>query len=136
MFRISSSRLLFAASSLFLSGLPKAGKVTNWKDLKGFGFITGLEDSKQDCVHFGELQVVEGGYKSLVAGQEVEFVAEEAEGKRKALKVTGPGGSLLAGGPRPNPKKQGIPLDEQTPASSASDDKSSEAGQVNREQQT
>lgn len=72
---------------------------------KGYGFITADHNQKQYFVHFKELKVAEGGYRSLVSGQKVEFEAEELGTKLKALSVTAPNGGLLESGPKPVPKQ-------------------------------
>ena len=55
------------------------GKVKWFNDLKGYGFITSDPDSKDFYVHHSEIK--KNGYKTLLAGEEVEFeVAENPEG--------------------------------------------------------
>jgi CspA family cold shock protein len=55
------------------------GKVKWFNDLKGYGFITSDTDSQDLYVHHTEIK--KKGYKTLRAGEEVEFdVAESPEG--------------------------------------------------------
>jgi cold shock CspA family protein len=82
------------------------GKVLSWIP-KGYGFVrldTDPED-KQHFVHHSVIQVVEGGYRSLVPGTEVEVILGETDeqGRSKAAKVMGLGGQPLPSGPRPPP---------------------------------
>jgi cold shock CspA family protein len=94
------------STSLPLMALHK-GTVKSWLD-KGFGFIEDAEDSKQHFVHNTALQVVEGGYRSCNQGQEVEFeVVTQQDGKSRAENVTGPQGSRLPSGPRPQFREGG-----------------------------
>ena len=83
------------------------GKTTNWFVTKGFGFITGDRDGRQYFVHFQSLEVVKGGYHSLINGQAVRFIVDigthsvTKDPQLKALKVTGVDGRMLPSGPRP-----------------------------------
>lgn len=55
------------------------GKVKWFNDLKGYGFITSDSDSQDLYVHHTAIR--KKGYKTLKAGEEVEFeVAESPEG--------------------------------------------------------
>ena len=55
------------------------GKVKWFNDLKGYGFITSEPDFKEFYVHHSEIK--KDGYKTLTAGEEVEFdVADSPEG--------------------------------------------------------
>ena len=77
----------------------ETGRVTKWLTGKGYGFITG-SNNRQYFVHSNELNVEEGGFKSLTNGQEVMFdPVEEAPNKFKAVNVRALNGSLLPGGP-------------------------------------
>ena len=79
--------------------MPTEGKCVSWK--KGFGFVQDSEGNEH-FVHFSCLQTEEGAFKSLAVGQEVEFeVVQQDGGKTRAEKVTGPEGSLLPPGPKP-----------------------------------
>ncbi len=92
-----------ATAALFM---PVKGKVTSWLAGRGFGFIED-EEKKQHFVHFSALKVVPGGFKALNVGQDVEFDVVQQDGRTKADNVTGPGGEMLQGGPRPPPQEGG-----------------------------
>jgi CspA family cold shock protein len=62
------------------------GVVSKFSDEKGYGFITPDDGGKDVFVHHSDIKM--GGYKSLSAGQRVQFdVAQEAKGP-KASNVT------------------------------------------------
>lgn len=108
----------------FVQELPRIkGTVTKWFDSRGFGFVTDPASGVEYYAHRSEVNVVEGGYKGLIIGNEVEFqpvietvVAERFEAdkddldpdkkkkarvpgtKRKAVAVTAPGGGALPSG--------------------------------------
>lgn len=52
------------------------GKVARWSDERGFGFIDGPKD-RVFFVHY--TQILGDGYKTLAAGQEVEFDGYETD---------------------------------------------------------
>jgi CspA family cold shock protein len=58
--------------------MPK-GKVKWFNDVKGYGFITSEENRSEIYVHHSEIKL--NGYKTLKAGEEVEFeMADGPEG--------------------------------------------------------
>merc|ERR1719334_146310 len=63
---------------------------------KGYGFIT-LQDGAGDVfVHYTAIECP--GFKSLAKGEPVEFcIAVMADGRRKAVSVTGPNGANVKG---------------------------------------
>ncbi len=77
------------------------GKVKWFNDIKGFGFVCSLEDTKTDYfIHYSVINVE--GYKSLAEGQEVTFEMLEGEKGPYATNVT-PVGEILK---RKNKKKK------------------------------
>lgn len=60
------------------------GKVARWSDERGFGFIDG-PDGKVIFVHYS--QILGDGYKTLTAGQEVEFNCYETALGLEAMEV-------------------------------------------------
>ena len=55
------------------------GKVKWFSDLKGYGFITSVEDAEDVYVHHTEIRV--DGYKTLKAGEAVEYeIAQTPQG--------------------------------------------------------
>jgi cold shock CspA family protein len=76
------------------------GTVKWFSSRKGFGFVAPTSDnapSKDEIfVHHSGLQMVEGAYRTVAEGTEVEFETEKDEnGKLKAVNVTGVGGAPL-----------------------------------------
>ncbi len=71
--------------------------------MKGYGFIVPDDGSTDIFVHQSEIQ--SKGFRSLADGEAVEFIPQnEPNGRVKATKVTGPGGSQVQGAPfRPQP---------------------------------
>eukprot|EP00543_Licmophora_paradoxa_P007655 CAMPEP_0202458076 /NCGR_PEP_ID=MMETSP1360-20130828/20863_1 /ASSEMBLY_ACC=CAM_ASM_000848 /TAXON_ID=515479 /ORGANISM="Licmophora paradoxa, Strain CCMP2313" /LENGTH=77 /DNA_ID=CAMNT_0049078419 /DNA_START=250 /DNA_END=483 /DNA_ORIENTATION=+ len=67
--------------------------------MKGFGFI--LPDDGTPDVFVHQTDVKAEGFRSLADGETVEFVVETdpTNGRTKAVKVTGPGGSNVQGAP-------------------------------------
>ena len=66
--------------------------------MKGFGFIVPDDDSGDIFVH--QTAILAEGFRSLADGESVEFTVETDEnGRTKAVKVTGPGGSYVQGAP-------------------------------------
>ena len=52
------------------------GRVKWFSDIKGFGFVTSMEDPDTDIfVHFSSIMIE--GFKSLHEGQEVQFDIEQ-----------------------------------------------------------
>merc|ERR1712228_767260 len=72
------------------------GTVKWFNQDKGFGFIANDDGSDDLFVHQKDLHCE--GYRSLVAGEAVEFeIEKENDGKLKAIKVTGPNGAYCLG---------------------------------------
>ena len=62
---------------------------------KGFGFITMNDGSDDIFVHYTEIYSI-NNFKSLNKGELVEFdIIIQNDGRRKAINVTGPGGSSV-----------------------------------------
>ena len=61
------------------------GKIVQWNDEKGFGFITS-EDGHDLFAHFSAIQ--SDGFKSLDEGQKVEFDVEEGQRGPQAVNIT------------------------------------------------
>lgn len=74
----------------------RKGTVT-WFDVRrGFGFITPEDGGENLFVHKSAIKTV--GYLSLSLGEAVEFVVSVGDdGRRKAVRVTGPGGAYIKG---------------------------------------
>ena len=69
---------------------------------KGFGFIDPDGDGPDVFVHQTDIKA--DGFRSLADGENVEYVPQEdAQGRLKATKVTGPGGENVQGAPYENP---------------------------------
>ncbi|XP_026192051.1 glycine-rich protein 2 [Cyclospora cayetanensis] len=70
-----------------------------WFDSKkGFGFIT-ADDGTDLFVHQTEIKA--DGFRNLSEGEEVEFQVQAGEdGRKKAVRVTGPGGAPVKGDTR------------------------------------
>lgn len=96
MFRFTASRM-FNATAVCLAS---SGKITSFNRQKGYGFVeeTGDgENKKTHFVHFSALQV-EGGFKAVEVGTEVEFEVapdERNPDRTRAVNVTAPGGKML-----------------------------------------
>ncbi|KAK9815807.1 hypothetical protein WJX72_009895 [[Myrmecia] bisecta] len=79
------------------------GTVKWFNATKGFGFITPSEEGPDLFVHQSSIEAE--GFRSLREGEPVEFLVEAGEdGRTKAVKVTGPGGSAPQGAPRRQPQ--------------------------------
>ncbi len=65
------------------------GKVKWFSDLKGYGFITPVDEPEEVYVHHSDIKV--NGYKTLKVGEQVEYdVAETPQGlKAKNVVVVG-----------------------------------------------
>ncbi len=103
----ASRRLLSGAFRPSAMLLVEKGKVEKWIADRGFGFISDDNTKKSHFVHFSALKVVEGGFRALNVGQEVEFDIVNQDGKTRAENVTAPGGQELPSGPRPPNQGQG-----------------------------
>lgn len=64
----------------------KNGTVKWFDDSKGFGFITPDDDSKDVFVHFSAITA--DGFRSLVEGQQVNFLVEDGAKGPQATNVT------------------------------------------------
>ena len=73
------------------------GIVKTWIDQKGYGFVTDSSSNQDVFVHFREL-TCEKPRKMLTVGEEVEMDIEDNDGRKRAVRVTGPGGVPLQGG--------------------------------------
>jgi len=95
-FRVFTPRYLSSES-----GDEKLSGVVKWFDVKkGYGFIIPNDGSPDIFVHFSALH--SKGFQSLAQGETVEFgLTEESDGRRKAVKVSGPDGDFVQGAPRP-----------------------------------
>ncbi|KAF8821449.1 cold-shock Dna-binding domain-containing protein [Cardiosporidium cionae] len=73
----------------------RRGKCKWFNSKKGFGFII-TEDNEELFVHQTEIKA--DGFRNLAENEEVEFeIQEGAEGRRKAVKVTGRDGGCVKG---------------------------------------
>ncbi|GAX25412.1 cold shock domain protein A [Fistulifera solaris] len=105
-----------------------SGTVKWFSNKKGFGFLAPTSEnaptSDEIFVHHSSLQMVEGAYRTLAEGSEVEFEVEKDDsGKLKAINVTGKDGALLEPPSRDKkrirkPKAGGNSGDEKTSAKS------------------
>jgi cold shock CspA family protein len=67
---------------------------------KGFGFITPADGSEDVFVHQSAIHAE--GFRSLAESEPVEYnVAQDENGRVKALNVTGPNGAFVRGAPKP-----------------------------------
>jgi cold shock CspA family protein len=79
-------------------GSVKTGTVKWFNTMKGFGFIQPDDGSNDVFVHQSAIQME--GFRSLADGETVEYSTEEdANGRVKASRVTGPNGSEPQGQP-------------------------------------
>ena len=70
-----------------------------WNSQKGFGFITPDDGSSDVFVHQSAIQ--SDGFRSLAEGEALEYMIEQgADGRLKALNVTGPAGKNVQGAPQ------------------------------------
>jgi len=68
---------------------------------KGFGFLTPSNGGEDVFVHQSVIHA--NGFRSLAENEPVEFqIVTEESGRSKAINVTGPGGAVVQGAPRPN----------------------------------
>ena len=68
------------------------GKVEWFNDEKGYGFITREIDNKPVFVHYSQIQ--QEGFKSLTAGETVEFETVETSKGIQAVSVYRVGGAV------------------------------------------
>jgi cold shock CspA family protein len=79
--------------------MASTGKCVSWKG--AFGFVEDDKTKEQIFVHNSSINVVEGGYRSLNVGQEVQYdVATQPDGKSRAENVSAIGGGALPSGER------------------------------------
>eukprot|EP00009_Paramoeba_aestuarina_P004656 CAMPEP_0201521410 /NCGR_PEP_ID=MMETSP0161_2-20130828/14405_1 /ASSEMBLY_ACC=CAM_ASM_000251 /TAXON_ID=180227 /ORGANISM="Neoparamoeba aestuarina, Strain SoJaBio B1-5/56/2" /LENGTH=118 /DNA_ID=CAMNT_0047920043 /DNA_START=60 /DNA_END=416 /DNA_ORIENTATION=+ len=90
-----SLRGIASSTSLLLE--RHTGIVKTWIDDKGFGFVTDGSSNEDVFVHFREL-TCEKPRKMLLVGEEVEMDIEDNHGRKRGVRVTGPGGVPLQGG--------------------------------------
>ncbi|XP_076255554.1 protein lin-28 homolog isoform X2 [Rhynchophorus ferrugineus] len=76
----------------------RRGKCKWFNVIKGWGFITPLDDGQDVFVHQSVIQM--GGFRSLGDDEEVEFVCKVSEKGLEAVKVTGPQGADCKGSTR------------------------------------
>eukprot|EP01084_Bolivina_argentea_P267039 453168_1 len=79
------------------------GVVKMWKVGKGYGFIKPNDGSRDVFVHYSEImKSPSSGKRSLKVGESVEFeIVVQNDGRRKAIRVTGPNGQCVVGNPAP-----------------------------------
>jgi len=81
-----------------MNGDKYTGKVKWFNSEKGYGFIE--RDDGGDDVFVHQSVIHAEGFRSLDAGEAVEFSIIDDNGKFKADQVTGPDGSYVKGAPR------------------------------------
>jgi len=88
-------------SSLFCAAQAKGTGTCKWFNVtKGYGFITPDDGSQDLFVH--QTNILANGFRSLAEGEKVEFVVESsADGRTKAVDVSGPEGAFVQGAPSP-----------------------------------
>jgi len=73
---------------------------------KGFGFITPKDGSEEVFVHQSAIHAE--GFRSLAEKEIVEYdVAQDENGRPKAINVTGPNGGFVKGAPKPRARYYG-----------------------------
>jgi protein lin-28 len=81
----------------------KTGECKWFNSKKGFGFITPADGSEEVFVHQSAIHAE--GFRSLAEKEPVEYdTAVDDNGRIKALNVTGPGGAVVKGAPKPRPR--------------------------------
>jgi cold shock CspA family protein len=81
----------------------KTGECKWFNSKKGFGFITPSDGSEEVFVHQSAIHAE--GFRSLAEKEPVEYdTAVDDNGRIKALNVTGPGGAVVKGAPKPRPR--------------------------------
>merc|ERR1719264_797063 len=79
----------------------RKGVVKFFNPERGFGFIQSEEEDI--FVHYTGIEST-GGFRSLADGEDVDFDVEtDGSGKRRAVRVTGPGGAPVKGSAREQP---------------------------------
>merc|ERR1712216_390813 len=91
----------------------QSGSCTWFNPVKGYGFITPNDGSKQLYVHSTAIQGPSRNARSLRTGEPVEFVIsiDPATQKWRAECVTGPGGTAAQGAERVQPERRIDPTD-------------------------
>ena len=84
-----------------MAASPKYTGVCKWfNSAKGFGFIAVDGNNEDVFVHQSEIHAQ--GFRSLGEGEKLEFeIVAQDNGKKKAIKVTGPNGDYVKGQERP-----------------------------------
>ena len=73
-----------------------SGQVRSFNPRRGFGFITPSDNTPEIFVHYQD--IASEGFKSLLNGEQVEYdVVMDPNNRRRAVKVTGPGGAPVQG---------------------------------------
>lgn len=76
----------------------RTGTVKWFNTMKGFGFIMPADGSEDVFVHQTAIQT--DGFRSLADGEMLEYFEEiDQNGRKKAVRVTGPGGVDVQGAP-------------------------------------
>lgn len=81
-----NKRVASVSNKKSLGGTKMVGKVNWFNTQKGFGFITKEVDSKDVFVHFSQINAE--GYRTMEAGQAVEFEVRETQRGLEAVNVT------------------------------------------------
>ena len=72
------------------------GRIKWFNTTKGFGFVTDCHSNEDVFVHHSGIQVQSNCWKSLHAGEYVNYELQTTEGKTQAVNITGvEGGPLL-----------------------------------------
>ena len=72
------------------------GRIKWFNTTKGFGFVTDCHSNEDVFVHHSGFQVQSNCWKSLHAGEYVNYELQTTEGKTQAVNITGvEGGPLL-----------------------------------------
>jgi cold shock CspA family protein len=81
------------------------GKCKWFNAKKGFGFI--VRDDEQPDIFVHQSGIHAEGFRSLGEGEEVHFeVTADAEGRLKAVNVTGPAGAYVQGAKKPDKRRR------------------------------
>ena len=84
--------------------MSQAKKVTGtckwFNSVKGYGFLAVDDGSEDVFVHQSEIHAE--GFRNLAEGEKLEFeIVDQDNGKKKAIKVTGPNGDYVKGEAKP-----------------------------------
>ena len=75
----------------------RRGIIVSFNKQKKFGFIS-TQDNFDIFVHHSDVKFQDFGHRILTPGQSVEFqIATQADGRQKAVNVTGPNGAYIDG---------------------------------------